>query len=62
MPAKEECHKRHAYRSSSKRLIIVRIGSENGFLSEDLLTYKADIASGDNHREVNSMNFIEIYM
>lgn len=43
--------------NASKRLIIVHIGSKNGFLEGGLLLYKAGTTTGDYHGEMNSINF-----
>jgi hypothetical protein len=43
--------------NASNRLIIVRIGSEKGFLAGGLLIYKAGAATGDYHGQINAENF-----
>lgn len=43
--------------SSSNRLIVVHIGSSNGFLPGSSLIFKAGTSSGDYHGQMNSNNF-----
>jgi hypothetical protein len=43
--------------SASDRLIVVHIGSKNGFLEGAELIFKAGTASGDYHGQMNSQNF-----
>ncbi|XP_063215599.1 uncharacterized protein LOC134527137 [Bacillus rossius redtenbacheri] len=43
--------------NASNRLIIVHIGSANGFLDNALLVFKAGAASGDYHGQMNAENF-----
>lgn len=43
--------------SASNRLIVVHIGSENGFLENGVLVFKAGNSTGDYHGQMNSENF-----
>lgn len=43
--------------NATKRLIIVHIGSRNGFLTGGLLMYRSGTTSGDYHGEMNAINF-----
>ncbi|KAJ4425607.1 hypothetical protein ANN_27803 [Periplaneta americana] len=43
--------------NAGNRHIIAHVGSEKGFLADDLLMYKAGAAKGDYHGQMNSDNF-----